>query len=115
MSLQINTDIGDIVGRAGQFVTLASDHNDTIGPNRESLVSYLLDDACFGNDKFGDRFKANMQPEEAIEGMTTTRKISTGCLTDVGVLVKNAASDVGLTDLRHRKEIEKIEPGSAQA
>ena len=115
MSLQINTDIADIIARAGQFVTLAGDHGNTIEPNRQSLVSELLDPACFGDDKFGDRFKANMLPEDAIEGMCATRKASTDTLSDIGALLKQAASDVGLTDLRHRKEIEKIEPGSAEA
>lgn len=112
--VDINRDPYEVIGKLTQMVSMAGDHASTVDEKKQALTAMLIADRlCFGDDKFGRAFKENMKPEDAVEGICGTRKMSSESLTSICDVAMTALESLSLTDKEGEKAASAIEPPKA--
>ena len=109
--IDINSDPYEVMGKLTRMVSMAGDHTSEVDQKKRALVAMLIEDRlCLGDDKFGRAFKENMKPEDAIEGICGTRKMSGESLTSICDVAITALESLSLTDKEGEKAASSVEP-----
>jgi hypothetical protein len=112
--VDINRDPYEVIGKLTQMVSMAGEHTSQVDQNKQALTAMLIADRlCLGDDKFGRAFKENMKPEDAIEGICGTRKMSGESLTSICQVATAALESLSLTDKEGEKAASAVEPPKA--
>lgn len=113
-SVDINRDPAEVIARLRQGTTLAAEHTDRAEVNKRELTERLIvDRGCLGDDKYSAPMKKNMKPEEAIEGLCGTKKMSADSLTSIVDVAVSALATLGQTDLDGGKAAANVQRPSA--
>jgi hypothetical protein len=112
--VEINSDPGAVIAKAGQLVTLASNYRGAIDPNISKLMQQIFQEpGCLGvDDKFSRMIKKGLSPA-ILDAMRQTAGARADNLDAIAVRLREAIASVQQEDIKHARQTEEIESGKA--
>lgn len=112
--VEINSDPGSVIAKAGQLVTLASNYRGAIDPNISKLVQQIFKEpGCLGlDDKYSRMIKRSLTPA-ILDAMRETAGARADNLEAIAVRLREAVASIQQEDIKQARQTEEIEPGKA--